>query len=61
MRDLTNRNFKGKRYYIRVIDDNGDSSILIDKDKTEFCLKTATKNADYMWDHHGKIAYILEA
>jgi len=55
------KEYKGKRYYIRVIRDDGDSSILSDKDKTEFCLKTATKHANYMWEHHGKIAYIIEA
>ena len=55
------KQYKGKRYYIRVIDDNGDSSILSDKDKTEFCLITATKHANYMWDTHGKTAYVIEA
>ena len=60
MFDIINK-YKGKRYYVRVIHDNGDSSILSDKDKTEFCKRTAEKNADYMWEHHGKIAYVIPA
>jgi len=53
--------YKGKRYYIRVIDDNGGSSILKNLDKIEFCKQTAIKHANYMWTHHGRVAYVIEA
>ena len=46
------RTYKGKRYFVRIIYNDGKCSILKNLDKTEFCKQTANKHANDVWNIH---------
>ena len=50
-----------KRFFVRVIHDNGDSSILSHRDRTEWTQKTAEKYANEVWEKHGWMCYVVPA
>jgi len=50
-----------KKYWIRIVQDDGSFSVLSHRDKTEFCKRTAMKYADEFFNRFGKVCYIVEA
>ena len=50
-----------KRFFVRVIHDNGDSSILSHRGRSEWTQKTAEKYADDVWNKHGWVCYVVPA
>jgi hypothetical protein len=50
-----------RRYWVRVIYDNGDSAVLSHRNQTEWTKKTAMKHANEFFIKHGCICYVIEA
>lgn len=50
-----------KRYFVRVIEDDGRFSTVFHRGRCEWTKRTAKRHADYMWTHHGLMAYVVEA
>ena len=50
-----------KKYWVRVVHDDGSFSVLSHKDKTEWTKRTAMKYADEFFLQHGLMCYIVEA
>jgi hypothetical protein len=48
-----------RRYWVRVIHDDGSSSVLTHRDKTVFCKRNAMKYADEFFLQHGKVCYVI--
>lgn len=50
-----------KRFYVRVIYDDGSFATVEKNGKTEWCKRTAWKIANHMWDTHNLMAYVIPA
>jgi len=56
-----NTQAKSKRYFVRIIHDDGSWSVMSHRDKTEFCKRTADKHGSEFYRDHGLMTYVVEA
>ncbi len=57
----TSKPLAARRYFVRVIFDNGDSAILSHRNRTEWTKRTANKHADDYFKRHGCVCYVVPA